>query len=154
MKEEELSFEFDDKKFKDLLKALTGKLPQIRIGVLGSSGRTEGGLTNAEVGAFHEFGTVNLPVRSFLRMPLTDHLDEYLEKSGAFDPNTIKEVIKQKSIAPYMEKIAITAERVVADAFATSGFGAWPSSNMEYKKVHATLIESGQLRDAITSEVK
>lgn len=139
-----------------LLKALKAKLPVVKIGVLGNSGRSGSKKqpTNAQIGVWHEFGTKNLPQRSFLRVPLADNLAKELESSGALDESTFKEVIKEGTIIPWMKKVAVLAEGIVAEAFATGGFGKWKPSDMRHKKNHQTLVETQQLRDSITSEVK
>lgn len=132
------------------------KTPTTRVGIMGGKvGRKEaGGPTNAEVGAAHEFGTTKLPQRSFLRIPISEQIQRYLERSGAFDKEAIARVIRERSIRNYVEKIGITAVRVVLDAFDSGGFGKWKPSNMARKTVHQTLVETRQLRDSITEEVK
>lgn len=146
--------EINLKGLEQLEKALKRKAPEIRLGILGDGGMREDGLTNAEVGAIHEFGTTTAPVRSFLRMPLTEKLNDELEKSGAFTLEALGRVIQMGSLVPWCQKVAVCAEAVIADAFDTGGFGKWPPSDMRNKKVHQTLVESQQLRNSITSEVK
>jgi hypothetical protein len=142
---------------KRLFKALKDKPPIARVGILGNSAArsNEGdGPNNATIGAYHEFGTSSLPVRSFLRVPITENLQKAMDNSGAFTPEAFSQVMKQKSLRPWVEKLAILAEGIVADAFDTGGFGKWPASDMRYKKVRQTLVETQQLRNSITSEVK
>lgn len=138
-----------------LLKALKAKPPVARVGILGDGKpRTEGGKSNAEIGAAHEFGTSTLPQRSFLRVPLIDNLDKRLESSGAFDKAAMADVLRSGSVVPWVKKVAVIAEGIVFEAFDTGGFGKWVPSNMDRKKNHQTLVETQQLRDSITSEVK
>jgi hypothetical protein len=139
-----------------ILKAIKGKPPVARVGILGNHAAREDnkGPNNATIGAWHEFGTADLPVRSFLRVPISDNLQSQLEKSGAFTPDALAKVVKQKSLRPWVEKMAVLAEGIVADAFDTGGFGKWKPSDMRYKKVKQTLVETQQLRNSITSEVK
>ncbi len=141
-----------------LLKALKAKPPVARVGILGSksarSGTGKGAPTNAQIGAWHEFGTTKLPQRSFLREPISDNLDKRMESSGALDRDVLADVIKSGSVMPWLRKIAILAEAIVAEAFATGGFGKWRPSDMTHKKVHQTLVETQQLRNSITSEVR
>lgn len=142
-----------------LIKALKTKPPQARVGILGtktnrSSKSSKETATNATIGAAHEFGTSKLPERSFLRIPISDHLQSYMENSGALDKETLDAVIKEKTIIPWMTKVAILAERIVLDAFDSGGFGKWKPSNMENKKVQQTLVETRQLERSITHEVK
>ena len=137
-----------------LIKAM-GKVPTARIGILGdNTNRQKNKNTNATVGAAHEFGTEKLPIRSFLRIPISENMDKYLEKSGAFDTDAIKKVIKESSLFVYWQKIALVGERIVADAFSTGGFGKWKPSDMTHKKNQQTLVETKQLRDSIASDVR
>lgn len=134
---------------------LKGKLPVVRVGILNDSPRGSGKEpTNATVGIAHEFGTSKLPQRSFLRMPISERLMKELESKKAFDKNVLAQVVKNKTIEPWMKKVAVAAEAVVAEAFDTGGFGKWKPSNMSRKKVHQTLVETQQLRNSISSVVK
>lgn len=137
-----------------LARILKGKQPTARVGILGISGRKDGMKLNAEIGVKHEFGNEGMPVRSFLRVPITENLEKKMESAGAFNEDSLKLIVQQGSLLLWMKKVATLAEAIVIEAFHTGGFGKWPPSNMKYKKVHLTLIETGQLRDSITSEAK
>jgi hypothetical protein len=147
--------ELNDKNLQRLLKAFKN-VPQARVGILGAKDhRSQGDApSNATIGAGHEYGTENLPQRSFLRMPISTKLQPELAKNGAFTRGAIKRVIAEGTMVPFMEKVAATAETCVQDAFSTGGFGLWPKSDMTHKTNHETLVETQQLRNAITSEVK
>lgn len=153
------AFEYKDMGLNNLIKALKDKFPTARVGVLGGKNiRTSDENqppTNAEVGAAHEFGVPGrLPVRSFLRVPITENMQEYLERAGAFKKEALQKVIQEGTLVPYVKKIAAVAETIVADAFDTGGFGKWKPSDMKNKKTKQTLVETQQLRNSITSEVK
>lgn len=148
----------DTKGLDQLIKALKRPAPSIRVGVLGSKtvrkNEASSALTNAEVGAAHEFGTSMLPQRSFLRVPIADNLDKEMDKASLSDKDALKEVIKTGSFMPWAQKVAVLAEGIVAEAFDTAGFGKWQPSNMARKALKQTLVETQQLRNSITSEVK
>jgi phage gpG-like protein len=158
--DDETTVELNMKGLEQLLKALKDKPPVGRIGVLGSSGKDArtNKSSNAEIGAAHEFGAPNasppLPVRSFLRVPLSEMMQKELDQSNATDENVVKEVIKMGSVRPWMDIVAKLCEGIVGDAFDTGGFGKWKPSNMAFKKNRQTLVETQQLRNSITSEVK
>lgn len=152
-----------------VIRSLKGTLPSVKVGILGDtnsrSSQVQGmdskftkvvnSVTNAEVGAAHEFGTSKLPKRSFLRMPLLEKLDTYLENSKAFDADVLKKVVTDASIIWWMKKVAITCEVVIADAFDTAGFGKWkPWKRGRTNNSGKILVDTTQLRDSITSEVK
>lgn len=142
-----------------ILKALKGQKPTCRIGVLGGkSSREGGGPTNAEIGAAHEYGAPSrgLPVRSFLRVPISDRLQKDLEKSGALTEAEFKEVVRTGSVLPWLKKVAVLAEGIVRGAFDTGGYGAWKAwKDPNYtNNAGQILVDTTQLRDSITSEVR
>lgn len=151
------AYTIEKKKLDALIKALKVKPPVARVGILSAPPRKSGdkisAVTTATIGAWHEFGTSELPKRSFLRMPIAEHLDERMLVAGAFNVETLKTVIQEKRLDEWVKKLGILAEAIVQEAFDTGGFGKWKPSDMSRKKVHQTLVETSQLRRAITSEV-
>ena len=150
----------DIRGLESLIKALkTRRPPLARVGILGSAADQPhpgaGGKfsdqtpSTAQVGAWHEFGTTKLPVRSFLRLPLNALLGKRLETSGEFDQESMNEVIASGSLQPWVAKIAFVAEGIVIESFATEGFGTWPPSQGKGN----TLVATGQLRNSISSDV-
>ncbi len=149
---------------KQLIKAFKTDIPTGRIGILGGAKPREpedgkaapkgGEPTNAFIGACHEFGTSKLPRRSFLRDPLSTNLDSHLKRSGAFKDSVLKEVVATGNLVGWLKAVMVVAEGVVAQAFDTGNQGKWKPSNMKYKTNWQTLVETHQLRDSITTEVK
>lgn len=148
--------DFDTKNLDKLVRALKkGAKASVKIGIFGDNApRQDGELNNATIGAFHEFGTSTLPQRSFLRMPINSYLGKELEQNGALDEATLKDVVRGNNIKPWLDKVAITAEGVVQDAFDSGGFGTWQPSDMSGKKNQQTLVETAQLRNSITTKVE
>lgn len=143
------SSHFDLRKLDQLLKGLKST-PKLRVGILGDA-------KNATIGAVHEFGAParGIPQRSFLRVPIADHLEEELEKSGLLDKEDLDEVIKSGNMAPWVKKIGAAALAVIDDAFESSGDGKWPKwKKPGYKNQGGMLlVDTGQLRQSITMEV-
>lgn len=143
-----------------LIRLMGVKPPTAKVGILGTKvardakAGTEGGLNNAEVGSFHEFGSGNNPQRSFLRVPIAELLEKRMESSGALDKDVLAEAVASGSLTPYMKKIAVLAEDIVLGAFDSGGYGKWQPSNMAHKTNAQTLVETQQLRNSVTSEVK
>lgn len=156
MSDEETTIQINTKGLDALIEALGDTTPPVaRVGILGStSARASKDKTNAEIGMKHEFGDEKVPIRSWLRMPLTEKMQEFLEKSGAFTPEVLAEVLESGSIEAWIEKVGVVGVQVVLEAFSTGGFGKWKPSDMTRKKNHQTLVETQQLRNAVTSEVK
>ena len=151
------TLEFNIKGLESILKALKGEMPTARVGILGSkTNRNKNTVTNATVGAAHEFGTDKLPVRSFLRVPITEHLQGEIEKSGALDKEALAEVVRSGSVKIWLEKITGLAENIVLGAFSSGGYGKWPAwKTPGYENnTGQILVDTQQLRNSITSEVK
>lgn len=142
------------KNMEKFIKTLKGKIPKARVGVLGDKNARNDSESNASIGAKHEFGEEGLPVRSFLRMPISLHLQKYMEKSGAFSEDALKNIVKEGSFEKFVKKMGAVGESIVQDAFSTGGFGKWKPSRMENKQTKQTLVETQQLRNSITSDVK
>jgi phage gpG-like protein len=169
--------EFDTKNLDGILKALKNNMSRVRVGILGgktvrnqtpiqggrsvnaTKGKAPKGsfsvTTNAAVGALHEFGTDKMPQRSFLRVPLAENLQKELESKGAFTPDQMKKVVKEASLVPWLERIAVVALNIVSGAFDTGGYGKWAKWSKGYQSnTGQILVDTQQLRNSITSEVK
>lgn len=146
----------------DKLARVFKKVPVVNVGILGDGARAATGtngkaaLSNSQIGAFHEFGTVKTPMRSFLRIPLIDNLDKRLEQDGVINKKAIEQAIKVGTLLPIMQQVGVIAEGIVLDAFDTGGFGKWAplsGTTMAHKKNQQILVETQQLRNSITNEV-
>ena len=175
-----------------------GEKYSIRVGIIGQQAaqkHPDTDLTNAELGAIHEFGAsmtptekqkgyfwhrwgihksnkqINIPARSFLRVPLLSRqgkeriLDEValsakdreLNKAiadvgKAANPNFMKQLC---------EAVGMAAYKIVIDTFSLGGFptkweptSEWSKKNRKYNPANPTLIDSGDLRESISYEVK
>lgn len=113
------------------------------------------GITNPELGAIHEFGVVdsNIPSRSFLRMPVIQELPAALK---ATNRDQWHKIIVTKGIKGALGILGAYALDVIHLAFDTGGFGAWQPlkpRTIKRKGSNAILIDTAQMRQAITAEV-
>jgi len=147
------------------MKALKRPPPVSRVGILGSKtyrkpapGEKAAPATNGTIGAAHEYGAPSkgIPARSFLRIPISDRLQGEMEGSGALSEAETKEVLRVRTVVPWMKKITALCEKIVRGAFDTGGYGKWPGWKSPNYKNNAMqlLVDTTQLRDAQTSEVK
>ena len=143
-----MRFEPDEVKLEGLeklVKALKIKNPpKIHLGIVGTKAERSGGTSNAEIGAAHEYGSVkhNLPARSFLRMPISEKLDESLKDAGMTDEGTLRKVIADGSIMPWLEKIRFVAKAIVIEAFDTEGWGHWSKWSRKYARSQELKMQS------------
>lgn len=157
----------------DLVKAMSDK-HVVKVGIMGSkaqeqhkeakghagksglrpSSKRESGLTNAGLGAVHEFGsyTRGIPKRSWLRMPIYAKAREIVTFGGKL----IYETVKAGSAVPMLRALGIACENAIQQAFSTGGFGRWAPdapSTVAAKGSSAPLIDTAQLRRSVTSKV-
>jgi hypothetical protein len=136
-----------------LIKAFS-HIPKARVGVLADKNSRGQDSGNADIGAKHEFGENGMPIRSWLRMPLTTKFREFLENSGAFDKEVLADIIREGSIAKWVEKMGLVGEQTIAAAFASGGFGQWKAHAPGYENnTGMILVDSQQLRNSVSSQV-
>jgi hypothetical protein len=165
-------------KLEEIERALLAKY-MTRVGILGSKtnrmttetmrrvrktggihkvGKSPSSLTNAEIGLMMEKGSLanRIPRRSFLEMPLvlkSAGLLAMKNKLWAIFEGGPETAARLKQA--YVE-LGHAAERIIQAAFQSGGFGHWKPdslSTMKRKGSTAPLIDTGQLRRSITSDV-
>jgi len=144
----------------DLISKLTTQ-KKARVGLFGRNSQRdnqegEAPIDNVTLGAIHEFGseTKGIPPRSFIRMPLE-------ERAKDLRADIVREigdyVRNNQSEETALKRIGIAAENIIQKAFDTKGFGKWPAlkaSTIAKKGSASPLIDTAEMRRAITSEVK
>lgn len=161
--------EFNFKPLDNLIKALVSKQCTVKIGILGNKDARKpidgesGSTSNATVGAAQEHGTSKIPRRSFLRMPIAEHLPGKLKDAGLLDKKHMEDIIKNGSFKEYTRQIGTLGVATVLEAFDTGGFGTWPELSQARLKQRAkknqgsqilVVADSHQLRDSIDFRVE
>lgn len=143
-----VSVKVNDSSLKNLIKTLKNNKSQVKIGILGDD-------RNATIGAVHEFGTESIPVRSFLRKPISENLSKKLQKIGLLKTQEISKIINEKKLNLLLKKIGEVGVVCVLDAFTQQGPGWAKWKNPNYKNnANMILTDTGQLRNSINYEVK
>lgn len=117
-------------------------------------------VTNAFIGAVHEYGCVsrNIPARSFLRMPLESRMPLVLKASA----DSLVEYLAKGRLREWLVQLGAKAEKIVNEAFHTSGWGTWKAlkaSTIRHRKkgkeynAPMPLLDTGQLSASISSRV-
>jgi len=143
------------KGFEQLQKNLKEKLVA-KVGIFSGENSRDDSLTNAQIGARHEFGVLSegLPRRSFLKDPINLKRKELLKKADRIIQGNIDKVGGMNRI---YELIGIYGEAIVQEAFETGGYGTWKplaQSTIDIKGSSQILIDTSQLRKSITSKVE
>ena len=114
---------------------------------------------------------INIPARSFLRVPLLSKqgkeriLDKVALSADDRELNKAIAEIGKASNPNFMrelcEAIGMEAYNLVIDTFSLGGFpekwqptSEWSKKNRKYNPANPTLIDSGDLRESISYEVK
>jgi phage gpG-like protein len=111
-------------------------------------------LTNADLGAIHEFGSFSrhIPSRSFLRMPINVKTPEIIKEAS----QGAAKMISEGKLMMVMQRLGIAAENAIQMAFASRGFGTWKADSaatQRRKGSSSPLIDTAQLRRSIASRV-
>ena len=129
----------------------------VDVGILGESGATpRGNETLAGIGAQHEFGVPHakppIPRRSFIRFPIETGQREIESQVGA----RYQKHIENGDVRGIFVDIGLACEARIQEAFESGGFGEWKELSpvtIAEKGSDAILIDTGQLRQSITSQV-
>lgn len=99
---------------------------KVRVGIMGTKAAAQhdskSGLTNVEIGTFHEFGTKKMPQRSFLLMPLQEKLSAEIPKLKKY---LFKQFFVKKAPKEFYMALGSKALDIIESYFNNSGFGQW-----------------------------
>jgi recombinational DNA repair protein RecT len=148
---------YKDKGLNNLLANLkTNLVTKVGIFADENNNREDGEITNSELGAIHEFGSItkNIRIRSFLRSPLE------LKRKKLI--NNLKNIIaanitKKNGKEKIFELIGIDAYAIIQEAFETGGYGTWEPIAIKTaikKGSSKILIDSSDLRKSIIYKVE
>lgn len=121
----EANFEQINKLARALKKNMT-----LRVGIIGSQAKAQHKnttLTNAQLGAIHEFGSIsqNIPRRSFLWDSLVHELNLNKEEAREFRKYIWLQIFEKGSIENFYKALGSKALLAIEEGFATEGFGEW-----------------------------
>lgn len=110
----------------------------LRVGILGSKAHTQhdkgSDLTNAEIGAGHEFGEGNLPRRSFLEDSLKFKLDFTANELKPYKKLAFKAFFLQRKPKVFFYALGAKCLEAIEEGFATNGFGMWAPLSESYRQ--------------------
>lgn len=148
----------DDKGLKSIVRELSKATePHVKVGVLSDSGQYAdgngvGGKTAnlADVATWMEFGTHTIPARPFL----SQAFDSNQERVVAFIKAQHALVVTgKKSVDDALKAIGLYFEGVVKKTMASGKFAPIKKETIRRKKSSKPLIDTGRLRQSITSKV-
>lgn len=127
----------------------------VRVGLPSDKVGSEvyGNVTLMQVGGMHEYGTVDMEQRSFLRMPFelkSADIDAFIQKEYS------KVLDGKSTTVAALNRIGLYAANISKEAFRTNGFGQWSALSPITKAIKAKagkstpMVWSGLLRGSIT----
>ena len=128
--------------------------PKVYIGVPASkNGMHEGGINMATLLALHVLGAPSrgIPQRDPLRPPLIANAQRYSDLLALGLKNALANGTDPKLV---YEKIGIVAANDVKDYFITGNFKALSEKTIKAKGSSKPLIDTGELRNSISYEVR
>lgn len=151
----------------DDLRKKIGDTYRARVGILGGhQQRSQGPIDNVTLGITQMYGSIkhNIPPRDFLDMPIRTHGREIVKEMSS---SSVKAAVVAGNVKKVYEVLGAKGEDIVQQAFETGGFGQWPptqrlirsatkedyNNQLEGEAVVRILIQTGQLRRSITSDV-
>ncbi len=141
--------------FKDLLKALDDMDGEISVlvGVPGTAGEYKDGANQVLVASVNEFGSDDgrIPERSFLRSTVDEKSQEYSALLGKLVGRVVDGKITPNQA---LDRLGLTVERDVKRKIVEIKDPPNAASTIRMKKSSNPLIDTGQLRQSITYEIR
>lgn len=142
-----------DRGWNELRKSLGQQPMHVVVGVQGNDDAREGeGIGNVALAGVHEFGGGNVPERSFLRSTLAANKSNYETLVGKLTKAVVENRIDLH------QALGLLGEKVVSDVrdrIERDDLGVpLAQSTIDRKGSSVPLIDTGQLRNSITYEVR
>ena len=115
------------------------------------------GASVVEIGAIHEFGAGNVPERSFIRDTVDTYRAKYLKYMGASFRREVMDIAKSKSTPAEsitLKRLGLMVEGDMKKRIAQGINPPLKPETIRKKKSSTPLIDTGQLRASIASEIR
>lgn len=155
MANEKTKITYDVSNLEDLLRSLKNEYT-LRVGIIGSQakkqhkGKGKQALTNAELGTFHEFGSISVPNhpprRSFLEDSLRFRLKFNSEQFKQIRKSLFNKFFEKKNPQQFLAELGAKCLEYINEGFETNGYGAWKSYSEAYWAKRNKVSEGGAKR--------
>ena len=137
------------RRVKRLVKDLKDGKAYTKIGVVGDKAgqREEGGLTNAQLAMYQEFGTENIPARSFINKPFANNKGKYLRALAELLPKVLEGTMP---VSKALNLVGLAGEKDMRDAIRDGIPPPLAPATIAAKGSSKPLIDTGQLLRSIS----
>lgn len=127
--------------------------PKVYIGIPSSNNARQGASNNATIAAVHEMGAPSrgIPARPFLIPTMERNAEKYTTLMAQGFRNALQD--KEKAAEVY-EKIGLVASSDVKDYIVSGQFVPLKQSTIDRKGSSKPLLDTGEMRNSISYEVK
>lgn len=122
----------------------------VKVGIIGSKAKAQHKnteLTNAELGAIHEFGKGYQPQRSFLEIPLKMKFNKDEQAFKEIKKKAFMLLFKKRNPKEFFTMLGSKALDIVNGAFETNGYNTWTSWSEAYEKRRKIDISKSKRRE-------
>ncbi|MED6004935.1 MULTISPECIES: hypothetical protein [Enterobacteriaceae] len=127
--------------------------PKVLVGVPSSKNARQGASNNATIAAVHELGapSKNIPARPFLVPVVQGNSEKYISLMAQGFRNALRD---QEKIKQVYEKIGLVISNDVKAYIVSGNFVPLKQSTIDAKGSSKPLIDTGELRNSISYEVR
>jgi hypothetical protein len=127
--------------------------PKVYVGIPSSNNARQGASNNATIAAVHEMGAPSrgIPARPFLIPTMQNNAEKYTTLMAQGFRNALQD--KEKAAEVY-EKIGLVASSDVKDYIVSGQFVPLKQSTIDRKGSSKPLIDTSEMRNSISYEVK
>lgn len=128
-------------------------LNKVEVGLPSGGQHNDTSLSMHELGMVHEYGspTRNIPARPFIAPPIKDNVEKY---KRMMRDQALKLIFRRTTLHNALSLVGEAGKADIQKYMLSANFAPLSAATIERKGSSKPLIDTGQMRNAITYEVK
>lgn len=128
-------------------------LNKVEVGLPSGGQHSDTSLSMHELGMVHEYGspTRNIPARPFIAPPIKDNVEKYKRMMRG---QALKLIFRRTTLHNALALVGEAGKADIQKYMLSANFAPLSAATIERKGSSKPLIDTGQMRNAITYEVK
>lgn len=128
-------------------------LNKVEVGLPSGGQHSDTSLSMHELGMVHEYGspTRNIPARPFIAPPIKDNVEKY---KRMMRDQALKLIFRRTTLHNALSLVGEAGKADIQKYMLSANFAPLSAATIERKGSSKPLIDTGQMRNAITYEVK